>query len=284
MPFAALLLVVAAGLIHASWNLLAKRASAGADFVMIHSGLTCIVFAPFVFRQWESLPTNIDARGWVLVAASGILHFIYSLILQRGYQVADLSVLYPVARGTSPLLSFLGAIAFLGEPFNWRAFVGLITVVCGIVTVSGGQRFSALRPGLAYGAATGFCIALCNMVDALSIRLIGMPPLLVDYLSNLMRTLLLVPLMLPRHQHLREAMKVHGWAALGVAILSPLGYILVLYAMRMAPVTIIAPTREVSMLFVVVLGAVVLREPQGRRRLCGVALIAAGVFVLSDIG
>ncbi len=282
MPLPALVLVLVAGLVHASWNLLAKRASAGADFVVLYCGLSCVLFAPLAFLQWQSLPASITGAGWLLVAASGLLHFLYALILQRGYQVADLGVVYPVARGVGPLLSFLGAIALLGEPLSATAALGLVAVTGGIVMLSKSQHASVSWAGIGYGVATGSCIALYTLVDARSVRTIGLPPLLLDYLSNLVRTILLLPVMLTRQRQLRQAARQHGKAALGVAVLSPLAYILVLYAMRMAPVSHIAPAREVSMLFAVGLGATLLGERQGARRLGGAALIAIGVALLSS--
>ncbi|MBN9661046.1 MAG: EamA family transporter [Acidobacteria bacterium] len=286
MPVAALLLVLLSGLLHATWNLAAKRAAAGADFVILYSGLTCIVYAPAAIWYWPSLPAHIGWQGWGLVALSGMLHVVYGLVLQRGYQVADLSVVYPVARGTGPMLSSLAAVLILGEHVTWASVSGLLLVVLGILGLSRPNGRASAEPGarqrgILYGLATGVCIALYTVVDATSVRVVRMPPLLLDYLSNATRTLLLLPVVLHRGRHMVDAARRHGRAALVVAVLAPMAYILVLQAMQSAPVTRVAPTREVSMLFAVLLGAAVLGERQGFSRLVSAASIATGVITLS---
>lgn len=286
MPVAALLLVLLSGLLHATWNLAAKRAAAGADFVILYSSLTCLVYAPAAVWYWSALPAHMGWQAWGLVALSGMLHVVYGLVLQRGYQVADLSVVYPVARGTGPMLSSLAAVLILGERVTLASVAGLMLVVLGIlglsrpdgrVTTEPGAR----RRGILYGLATGVCIALYTVVDATSVRVVRMPPLLLDYLSNATRTMILLPVVVHRGRHMVDAARRHGRAALVVAVLAPMAYILVLQAMQSAPVTRVAPAREVSMLFAVLLGAAVLGERQGFARLVSAASIATGVITLS---
>ncbi|MGC9449340.1 hypothetical protein [Cereibacter johrii] len=110
MTLASLLLVVLASFIHASWNLLAKTAaSVGPVFVFAYNLIACVAYAPWVLflLVHEGIIWTWTGIGFVLL--SGLIHLAYSLCLQRGYQVADLSVVYPVARGTGPMLSTLGA-------------------------------------------------------------------------------------------------------------------------------------------------------------------------------
>src|SRR5689334_10827103 len=114
MPLASLALVILAACVHATWNLLSKRAaSAGPAFVFAYNLFACLACLPWV--MWLILHA---ALAWSMPIAtcligSGILHLAYSLALQRGYQVADLSVVYPVARGTGPMLSSIGAFLLL---------------------------------------------------------------------------------------------------------------------------------------------------------------------------
>ena len=139
-------MVVLAALIHATWNLFAKRAAdAGPAFVLIYSGIAAIAYAPFALWQIASggLPWTAAALGFVVL--SGGLHFVYSLALQRGYRVADLSVVYPVARGTGPALSSIGAFVLLGETPEARGIAGLLAVVAGIALIATDGRLAKFR-------------------------------------------------------------------------------------------------------------------------------------------
>lgn len=287
MPITALSLILASGLIHATWNLLAKRSSGGSDFVLLFAALSCLVYAPAAIWLWPTLPP-MPANAWFAIGLSGVIHLLYALCLQRGYQVADLGLVYPIARGTGPLLSSLGAIAVLGERLTLGTLCGLLLIVSGIVGLT---RRPASEPraqdnprvlkGLGYGLLTGVLIACYTLADAWSVRLAKVPPLLLDYLSNAVRTVLLLPLLLVRRQQLGEAARRHGWAAFGVAVLSPLSYILALSALRMAPVAHVAPAREVSLLFGVLFGAAFLGERLNAAKVAGAVSIAAGVLVLA---
>ena len=133
MSLSALLLVVVAAICHASWNLLAKRAAkVGPPFVFAYGLCSTILFAPWV--MWILVFDQNDWSWAILgcILLSGTLHLAYSLSLQRGYQVADLSVVYPIARGTGPFLSTVGAILFIREPATLLGLGGMLSVVAGI--------------------------------------------------------------------------------------------------------------------------------------------------------
>lgn len=172
MAFASLLLVVLASFIHASWNLLSKRAaSVGPIFVFAYNLVACIAYAPWVIyllvRGEGIVWTSV---GVVFLVLSGLIHLAYSLCLQRGYQVADLSVVYPIARGTGPMLSTLGAFLILGETPSGQGLAGLLLVVAGIGLISTQGDLSAFRhpggqAGVRWGTATGGLIASYTIVD-----------------------------------------------------------------------------------------------------------------------
>lgn len=159
MSIVTLLLVVLAALIHAIWNLLAKRAAdVGAAFVFAYTLLGCLVYAPWViWILWrDGMPWSLAVL--VCIGLSGVLHLGYNLSLQRGYQVADLSVVYPVARGTGPAVATVGAIVLLGEPAGINALVGVGAVVIGIVLIAARGRWSRFRQsqalaGIGWGAS-----------------------------------------------------------------------------------------------------------------------------------
>jgi drug/metabolite transporter (DMT)-like permease len=283
LPVSALLLVLVAGLVHASWNLISKRTNAGANFVMLYSGLSCVLYMPLAIWFGMDSVRTVSGSAWLWLLLSGMLHLVYALLLQRGYQAGDLSVVYPVARGSGQLLAAIGAIILLGETITPLTVLGYATVLLGIAMIgwSGRDPSSSLQTGLVYGLAIGLAIGCYTLVDARTVRVVHLHPLLIDYNSNAVRTLLLLPVMIRRGSGLQESWRVHRGAALAVAALSPIAYILVLTAMRIAPVSRVAPAREVAMLFAVLLSALVLRERQAGIRFVAAGLIAAGVVALA---
>lgn len=288
MTLASALLVVLASFIHASWNLLAKRAaSVGPVFVFAYNLVACVAYAPWVI--WLLAQGGIDwtGAGIGFVLLSGLIHLAYSLCLQRGYQVADLSVVYPVARGTGPMLSTIGAFLILGERPAGMALIGLVLVVAGIVLIATQGRLAAFtRPGgqagVRWGTATGGLIASYTVVDAYAVKVLGIAPVVLDWFANLLRFLLLLPLVLANPRRALHSMRGHWWTALGVGLLSPLSYILVLAALATgAPLSLVAPMREMSMMVGALMGMLILREAVGPWRLAGCGVLIAGVILLS---
>lgn len=289
MAFASLLLVVLAAFIHAGWNLLAKRAaSVGPIFVFAYNLVACIAYAPWVLyllAQGDGIAWTWIGAGFLLL--SGLIHLAYSLCLQRGYQVADLSVVYPIARGTGPMLSTLGAFLILGETPSGPGVAGLLLVVAGIGLIATQGDLSAFRQpggqsGVRWGTATGGLIASYTVVDAYAVKALGIAPAVLDWFSNLLRFFLLAPLVIADPRRAIAAMRGYWWIALGVGLLSPLSYILVLAALTSgAPLSLVAPMREMSMMVGALLGMVILREKVGPWRLAGCGVLIVGVILLS---
>lgn len=287
MSFVPFVLVVSAAFIHAFWNLLSKRAAdAGPSFVFAYNLVGCVAYAPWVI--WLLLHNEMPWT-WLAVAGvllSGLIHLAYSLCLQRGYQVADLSVVYPIARGTGPLLSSVGAFLLLGETPTLFKVVGLFGVVVGIGLISTQGDLSAFhRPGgqagARWGVGTGTLIASYTLVDAYVVKDLGVHPVMLDWCSNLLRFILLAPVVLRSRDEARARMAGRWHLAVAVGLLSPLSYIFVLLALDMgAPLSVVAPAREMSMMVGALLGMVVLREAVGRWRLIGCLVLVLGVVLL----
>ncbi|HKU08976.1 MAG TPA: DMT family transporter [Bradyrhizobium sp.] len=287
MSLVPLALVVVAALIHASWNLLAKRAAAaGPAFVFAYNVVATVAYLPWVI--WL-LATREQTWSWPIAAcfvASAIIHLGYSLCLQRGYQVADLSVVYPIARGTGPLFSSIGAFILLQEPPTWLGVLGLVAVVAGIGCISTQGNLAAFsqpkgQEGVRWGFATGSLIASYTVVDGYGVKVLAIHPVLLDWFSNFLRLFLLGPLMLRNPGHMMKAMQGYWWLAVGVGLFSPLSYILVLTAVDMgAPLSLVAPAREMSMMIGAIFGMLILREPVNIWRVVGCATIIAGVVLL----
>ncbi len=288
MTFTSLFLVVLASFIHAGWNLLAKRAApAGPVFVLAYSLIACIAYAPWVLYLLAQGRIGWTGLGIGFLLLSGLIHLAYNLCLQRGYQLADLSVVYPVARGTGPMLSSIGAFLILGETPTAGGLLGLGLVVAGIGLIATQGRLAAFtRPGgqagIRWGTATGGLIASYTVVDAYAVKVLGIAPVVLDWFSNLLRVGLLMPLVIANPRRAAGAMRGYWGLALGVGLLSPLSYILVLAALSAgAPLSLVAPMREMSMMLGALMGMLILREAVGPWRLVGCAVLIAGVILLS---
>jgi drug/metabolite transporter (DMT)-like permease len=291
MPADAFALVILAGLIHASWNIAAKKAHGDVRFAAFTSVVLMVFWLPLGLWLGVDEVPRWGRTEWALVAASSLLHTLYYIVLLRGYRKADLTVVYPLARGTGPLLSSLMAIAFLGERITALGGLGIAGVVCGVFLIAGGpalwraghdpERRKRLNKGMAYGVLTGVFIAAYTVVDGYAVKFILLSPILLDYIGNLMRFAFLAPAALREPAVALDHWRSQWKYALYVGIISPVSYVLVLYAVKVAPLSHVAPAREVSMLFAALLGGQLLGEGDRAARLVGAALIAAGVIALA---
>ena len=280
-----------AGVIHASWNIAAKKANGDARFAFQSGVFLMVVWGPLgIALGWHVVP-QWGATEWGFVVLSGVLHVVYYVILLRGYRKSDLTVVYPLARGSGPLLSSLFAILFLGESISPTGLAGIVGVVLGVFLVAGGPRLwratqevaqrERVRKGIRYGVLTGAFIASYTVVDSYAVKWLAMSPILLDYFGNFVRVLLLVPVALRDRAATAQLWRSQWKYALLVAVISPVSYVLVLYAVQQAPISHVAPAREVSMLFAALIGGHLLREGDRLLRLVGAGFIAAGVIALA---
>lgn len=291
MSSTAFLLIVLAGLIHAGWNIAAKKANGDARFAFFTAALMMVVWAPLGWWLGREQVPHWNSTAWALVATSGVLHVAYYVILLRGYRRADLTVVYPVARGSGPLLSSLVAITLLGERLTVLGGLGIVAVVGGVFLIAGGPGLlraahdpaarQRVHAGMAYGLLTGVFIAAYTVVDGYAVKVLLLSPILVDYMGNFFRVALLAPVALQDRPSTRRLWREQWRYALLVATISPVAYVLVLYAMREAPLSHVAPAREVSMLFAALIGGRLLGEGDRVARLLGAGCIAAGVTALA---
>ncbi|MFI9387190.1 EamA family transporter [Kutzneria sp. NPDC052558] len=273
----ALGLVLAAAVVHAIWNLAAKRVGDGGPaFVFLYYTVSALVFGPIavVLAFFES-----PQWTWLLAAVvTAVLHIAYGTVLQRGYAIGDMSVVYPLARGTGPLLSVLVAVLFLDEHPGWLGLVGALLVVVGVLVIGTGKATPA---GVFYGVLTGAMIAAYTLWDAHSVTALAVPPLVYFGLGSIGESLLLLPTALRAKASVAALWRAHRREVLAVGLLSPLAYLLVLYALQIAPVSLVAPAREIS----IVVGGVVawrlLGEAQAVRRLLGSLVVLAGIAAIA---
>jgi len=280
----ALILVLSAAIGHATWNYLTKRANGGAAFIWLFATISSLLYMPLAV--WV-LVVQKPIIGWIqlwFILGSAVLHAIYFLVLDKGYKIGDLSVIYPLARATGPMISITVAILVLGERPSIIAISGALLIGFGILVMTGNPlklKDPAARKPMIFAIACGTVIAGYTVWDKVAVSALLIPPLLYDWASNLGRVCLLTPYAIKHWKDVEKQWSCHKVEALGVAILSPLSYILVLTAMVFSPVSYIAPAREISILAGVILGAKLLSEGDVKIRLAGAGAMVIGLAALS---
>jgi drug/metabolite transporter (DMT)-like permease len=284
MSLLALGLVLFSAVLHATWNFLAKRALGDASFIWLYDVLALVLYAPVVILFILLSHVFFSAWTFVFIFVSGLLELAYLLLLQRGYRVGDLSLVYPLARGTGPLLATIIAVLLLGEHPTPLALLGTGCVVGGVMLIAWqprrlkdrGSQLASL-----YGILTGCCIAGYTLWDKEAVSSGHLAPLLLYYGTVCLRVPALTPFALRHWQEVRLHWRVHLLEALGIALLNPLSYLLVLTALVFTPVSYVAPTREISVLFGTLLGIRLLAEGDARRRLLAAGIIVVGILALA---
>jgi uncharacterized membrane protein len=284
LPIRAFLLILFAATAHATWNFLAKRFAENEQLIWFASVLEILSLIPFV--AWAVAAHGLPASPMALLflLATGVLHLLYTEFLVRGYRTGDFTVVYPLARGSAPLLTFAGALVFLHERASVTAVLGALLISLGIVLASGvasSMHKVTSRASLMWGIATGVTIACYTIVDAYSVTKLMIAPLLVEYAETSFRALVLSGKAWNQRATLRAELSRCWFAALYIALLFPASYIAALSAMKLAPVSHVAPVREMSMMIGMYLGARFLQEEDAMRKVIGSALIAGGVSALA---
>ena len=283
MTVTALALVLAAAVVHALWNLIAKGAGGGPFFVGMYTSLPAILYAPLVLAAASLGHWRIGPAGVVFIIGSALIHLGYFLALQHGYRLGDLSLVYPLARGTGPILSTLFAIACFGERPSWLAIAGAVLIAVGVFLLTRPHVAPQVDVGQAvrFGLLTGVLIAAYTVWDKYAISVIGVPPLVMIWGTGLVLGILFVPAACRKPGEVRREWRAHGRAAIVIGVLSPLAYLLILMALAISPVSYVAPAREVSILIGTVLGTHLLEEGEAGRRLAAAAVMVLGVAALA---
>lgn len=288
MTTTGLALVLTAALLHALWNLAAKRVDGdGYLFVWWYDAASALLWVPVacvvLLREGG---TDTVTLAWASFV-SGVVHIAYQLSLQTGYARADLGVVYPVARGVGPLLTMGVAMLGLGERPGMVALVGGLVIVAGIVVVATARsspRHHSVTDGLLWGALTGAGIATYTLFDSFVITRGGLDPVVYFAFATLWQAVLLTPGAMRRAGRGKQrgtavvsALRDAWHEVTLVAVLSPLAYILVLEALRSAPVAVVAPLRESSIVVGALLGTWLFKEQGLPRKLLGACIVLTGI-------
>jgi drug/metabolite transporter (DMT)-like permease len=282
----ALVLVLLSAETHAGWNFIAKRASGGPVLIFnwLFDVLSVLVCLPLGIAQIILQPPRLGGIEVVFIIGSAVLHLAYFLLLGLGYRVGDLSLVYPLARGAGPMLSTAAAVLLLGEHPTPLALAGAALIGVGVFILAGDPRrlhSSRAGPSVVFALLTGVVIAGYTLWDKQAVSAIGIPPILYFYLFTTVRAALLTPYALTKRALVAQEWRLHRRHALGIAVLSPVSYILVLYALAVSPVSYVAPAREMGILLGAAMGSRWLAEGDAQRRLIGAAAMVVGVIALA---
>ncbi len=276
-------LVLLAACCHAIWNFCVKKLNSGPELIWLFSFCSIAIYLPVAVAIFIANPIVIDFRTAIFVVGSVMLHLGYFLFLQYGYRRGDLSVVYPIARASGPILSTFLAVLILGEHVTLQTLIGGAVVIVAISQLSSKNQTKASNTSvsLMFGLGAGTLIGSYTVWDAYTVSVLLFPPLLLDYVSSFGRCVLLTPIALKRKTQIKALWEEHKILVLIISIFNPLAYILVLYALTFTPVVYVAPIREMSVLLSVLLGTFLLNEGDVYRRIFWGAVIVSGISILS---
>jgi uncharacterized membrane protein len=282
----ALALVVFSAFIHASWNFVLKKSGGGTGLITAASLTSLALYAPIVLGVTWYMGYAFNPMHLALMLGSGVVHTVYFLLLDRAYRSGgDLSIVYPLARSTGPLITIVVAVTLLGERPSAAAIAGAILIGASALLLTGNPfawHKSEARHAVGFALLTGCVIAAYTIFDKASVATWLIPPLLYDWGTNFFRCCVLVPLASRRSPgSMAAAWRERRATVIVIALLSPLSYILVLTAMVFTPVSLVAPAREVSILFAALMGAHFLREGDLARRVVAAIGMVLGISGLA---
>ncbi|NNF72585.1 MAG: EamA family transporter [Rhodobacteraceae bacterium] len=282
MSLAGFALVLAAAVCHATWNVFVKRINGGPELIWLFSLISTVLYLPLAIGIILVERPVFDLQQIIFILGSAALHLGYFLVLQMGYRNGDLSLVYPTARATGPLLSTSFAVLFLGEIVTGQMALGAGVIIFGVLMLTGGIRPGArqVSASLLFGLGAGTLIGSYTAWDAYAVSVLLIPPLLLDYASSIGRVALLAPIAHRRRALMRQHWNEHRTGVLVIAIFNPLAYILVLHAMTFTQVAYVAPLREVSVVLTVLAGSLLLGEGHVKQRLTWAGVILVGMVFL----
>ncbi|MDP6564616.1 MAG: EamA family transporter [Alphaproteobacteria bacterium] len=270
-------LVLAAACMHAGWNAIVKvvddRLVSLTLINLVHSGMALLAL-PFV-----AFPA---AAAWPFLIASVVIHFGYYVGLIMQYRFGDLSHVYPLARGTAPLLVAAVAWLWAGEVLDPLSVLAVLLVTGGILSLAlSGRAHAGSRHAVAWALFTAMMIAGYSLADGFGGRASGDVLGYIAWLFLLdgLTLLPLLPFLRPPAK-LIPALARHWRGGLAGGVLSTVAYGLVIWAMSQTPLALVTSLRETSVIIAAGIGTLVLGEPFGRRRILAACLVVLGIALL----
>jgi drug/metabolite transporter (DMT)-like permease len=281
MSMLAFAFILTAAGIHATWNLLAKRLDGGSESVWLFTLITTIVYAPPTLFIIMSTSFRPGFREGVILVGTGVLQAVYFVLLRRGYAAGDLSVVYPLARGIGPLAATMLAVALLAERPSFVTVTGALTVSLGTLLLVRRSQGATASRALLYGVTTGLVIGWYTVWDGYAVGELAIPAIIVGWAADAGRLVWLSPIAFRRRSAMRSTWNTNRAPIFLIGVLSSGSYLLVLYALTLAPVSTVAPAREISIVIGTLFGVFLLGEPEGRRRLIAAAVVTCGVMLVA---
>ena len=282
----ALGLVLIAALSHAAWNFLAKKSHNKLAFIWWFLLVAAVVYLPMFLYFWPR--AMVTPGGWTCIVATGVLHALYFWFMGGAYERGDLSLVYPLSRGSGPLFVPILAVIFLQEQLSLTGGVGIALVVTGIYFIhlnsfnldAMTEPFRAMKGSASIWAlCTGGTIAGYSLVDKAGVGLVY-PPVYI-YLMFVISLLLLSPYMLTRRvAELKMEWMVNRILILINGFLVLFTYMMILFAFQLSKVSYVVAAREVSIVFSALLGIFWLKEAHAPQKMVGSVLIALGVVFI----
>jgi drug/metabolite transporter (DMT)-like permease len=286
LSITAVLLILASAFLHAIWNLLAKRAGVGgAVFVWLFTACSSVLLWPVALAVYLVERPDIGWSGFGGMCGTAVLHLLYFIVLQRAYRVGDLSLVYPLARGTGLTLSTVMAVVILAERPGPATIVGLVLVVVGVVLLTwrgkSPESEEQTHAAIKWGILCGTSIGAYSVWDKHMVSDVNVPPVLLELFTGFALCVMLTPHAWSQKITVRNIWISHRREVIGVAILAPASYILALTAMSFTPLSSVAPSREISILMGAVLGTRFLGEQHTTRRLIAAGSMVCGVIAIA---
>ncbi len=276
MTLSIFITVILAALLHAGWNVLVKS---NADRLV-----SLTVLQTFMALMGAGMVLGFGFPGhhvWPWALASGVLHLGYNLFLVRAYRHADLSLVYPIARGAAPLMTLLGSFFFTQDIVSVWMAIAIVVLVVGLMLTGLGQQSPRADPhALYYALGTACWIASYTLVDGMGARASGNALGFAGVIFVFDGVFILIAATWMRGRSLVQGFKLNWRSGLVGGAASCVAYGIAVWAMTQAPIASVAALRETSIVFVLVLSARILKEKLGWQRIVGGLMIVGGASLL----
>lgn len=268
-------LILSAALLHASWNAILRGGADRLWSITVMCAVSAVVALPFLF--FLPLPAR---ASWPCIGLSAALQVSYCLFLVRAYREGGLAQVYPIARGTSPLLVTLGAVFVAGERLTPAALGGVALVSLGIMALAFEKARPSARSTLS-ALATGVFVAAYTLTDGVGARLSGHAQAYTAWLFLVQGAAMPLVYIALRGRLVLPLRSAETWKVLLGGVFGLLSYGVVIWALTLAPMGRVSALRETSILFAVIIGVVFLKEKPTLPRMAAALMIAGGAIVLS---
>lgn len=285
MELSIIMLLILAGCFHSIWNTLAKRSADKQVFLW----LSLVVFAIIFFVPLCLLYKTFSSHGWIYIITSGSIHALYMILLGKAYQLGDLSLVYPLSRGSAPLFVTLFAIFFLKEKVSLLGMAGILLIVMGIYTLHiRNLSFKGLTEPLLLIREKISCLALLigllisgySVIDKVGVDYVD--PVIYLYLMFAISAILMSPyIFINKSEKIKKEWLENKWAVIAVAIMYVFAYLLVLMAMTHGKVSYISSVREISLVFTTLIGTFMFREAFGGKKIIASILMFSGIVLIA---